>query len=272
MISSTDRDRGVQIPRNAWINAMRNEVLRTDIPELPRIIGVGVWIATYADADGGSTFPGRDTLARLAGVSKETVTRAVNVMVAAGVLSRKRRPNQSSLFQLLVPTERPDWGAHMPLYTETRQKEYRRRKAAEEREAKAEEAARKALQDASRKASPSNLPEGVPGRLPSDPEGVPGRPRTASPDASRKASPAGAYQYTPTYGRDPERDQETAEHSPQPQVDGPPAPHQDPSPSHLLDDGTEPQPLRRCTDCGQPVVRPGRTRCAACTRSQSGAA
>jgi len=256
--TSTDRDRerGVQTVRNAWINAMRNEVLRSNIPELPRIVAIGIWIATYADADGGSTFPGRETLAKLAGAAKETVTRAVNVLVAAGVLQRKRRPNQSTLFQLVIPTERPDWGAHIHLYTENRQREYRRRKAAEERAQRADETARKALQDVSRKASPSNLPEGVPGRSPDDPEGVPGRPRTASQDAFRKASPTVAYQYTPTSGRDPERDQETADVEPQPQVGGTAAPHQDPSPSQHPDPGFAPT---RCESCGDPMVhRPGR--------------
>ena len=270
MSTSTDRDRerGVQTVRNAWINAMRNEVLRSNIPELPRIAAIGIWIATYADADGSSAFPGRETVAKLAGAAPDTVTRAVKVMVAVGLLQRKRRPNQSSLFQLVIPTERPDWAVHMHLYTETRQKEYRLRKAAEERAAKAEESARKALQDASRKASPSNGPEGVPGRSPNDPESVPGRPRKESQDAFRKASPAGAYQYTPTSGRDPDRDQETAEHSPQPQVGDTAPPQQDPSPSQAADGQAAPPALRRCANCQQPVLRPGRTHCAACARTQ----
>jgi hypothetical protein len=255
-LASTDRDRGVQTVRNAWINALRNEVLRTDISELPRIVTIGIWIATYADADGSSAFPGRETLARLAGAAKETVTRAVNVLVAVGVLQRKRRPNQSTLFQLVIPTERPDWEAHMHLYTETRQKEHRRRKEAQERAERAAETARTAFQDVSRKASPTGLPEGVAGRSSDDPEGVAGRPRKESQDAFRKASPTVAYQFTPTSGRDPERDQETAEHSPQPQVDGPSAPHQDPSPSHRPDSDFAPT---RCAVCHDPMVhRPGR--------------
>jgi DNA-binding transcriptional MocR family regulator len=253
---------------------MRNEVLRVGTAELARVVAVGVWIATYADADGSSAFPGRDTLARLAGCSKETVTRAVNVLVAAGVLQRKRRPNQSSLFQLLIPTERPDWAAHMHLYTETRQKAYRRRQQAEEAAERAGKAARKASQDAirkasqdahreTRKASPSNLPESVAGRSPDDPEGVPGRPRKASQDASRKASPAGAYQYTPTYGRDPGRDQEMAELEPQPQVVAPEPGEND----HSAQQDPDGPALRRCTDCDQPLVRPGRTRCTGCERT-----
>lgn len=274
MSTSTDRDRerGIQTVRNAWINAMRNEVLRSNIPELPRIVAIGVWIATYADADGGSTFPGRETLAKLAGAAKETITRAVNVLVAAGVLSRKRRPNQSTMFQLVIPTERPDWSAHMHLYTENRQREYRRRKAAEERAQRADEAARKALQDVSRKASPSNLPEGVPGRFPDDSEGVPGRPRKESPDAFRKASPTVAYQFTPTSGRDPESDHETADVEPQPQVVAPEPSREDPSPSQPTAGHPEATALRRCTGCGQPVLRPGRTHCAGCTAAQTGAA
>ncbi|WP_433893059.1 hypothetical protein [Streptomyces sp. CA-111067] len=276
MSTSTDRDRerGVQTVRNAWINALRNEVLRSDIPELPRIVAIGIWISTYADADGSSAFPGRETLAKLAGAAPQTVTNAVHVLVAAGVLQRQRRPNQSSLFQLVIPTERPDWGAHMHLYTETKQKEYRRRKAAEARAAKAAEAARKASQDSFRKGSPSNGPERVPGLSPNDPEGVPGPPRKESPDPFRKGSPTNAYQFTPTSGRDPERDQETADVEPQPQVDGPAAPHQDPSPSQHHEQTDEAPALRRCADCGQPVLRAGRTHCAAHTqpRAHPGAA
>jgi hypothetical protein len=54
----SDSDR-VQSVRNAWTNALRAEVLRVGrtIPEVARVAAVGMWIATYTDADGSNAFP-----------------------------------------------------------------------------------------------------------------------------------------------------------------------------------------------------------------------
>lgn len=145
-MSSSESDR-VQSVRNGWTNMLRAEVLRSDIADLPRVTAVGVWLATFADADGGNAFPSRETLARLAGCSVDTVTAAVNVLMHVGVLVRRRRPNKSAVYQLLLPMESPDWAAHMHLITDTRQ---RRAHAAEKKRA-AE--ARTASVDAVRKAS-----------------------------------------------------------------------------------------------------------------------
>ena len=126
---STD-DRVISV-RNAWINAMRAEVLRVGrtIPEVARVVTVGVWIATYADADGGNAFPSRETLATLSGCSQETVTRAVKVLMGVDVLARKRRPNASAVYQLLIPigSEGLDWKSHIHHMTETRQRVARRK-------------------------------------------------------------------------------------------------------------------------------------------------
>jgi hypothetical protein len=277
-MSSTDR---IQTVRNAWINALRAEVLRVgrSIPELPRVVAVGQWIASYADADGGGAFPGRDTLATLTGQAPETVTRAVKVLIAAGVLERKRRPNASAVYQLLIPTARPDWAAHMALFTDTRQ---RRAYAAKKRREAATEQPRAASTDAVRTASVSGVPDSVHGHLPDGSDSVHGRPRTASMDTFRTASTAYAYQYTPTSGRDPETDQETAEPSPQPQTgDTAPPRTDDPSPTTAPPPGepaTEPSldrpPARiastpaACPRCHHPMIpRPGRTHCGACTRA-----
>ncbi|THA44125.1 hypothetical protein, partial [Streptomyces sp. A1136] len=147
-MSTTDHQ---QAPRTAWINAMRTEVLRVGkrIPEVAKVVSVGVWIATYADADGSNSFPGRDTLACLAGCSEETVTRAVKVLMGVGALARKRRPNSSSMYQLLpiafLPGGLP-WEQHLHHYTDTRQRKAHAKKKAEA----AAKVARKASMDAVR--------------------------------------------------------------------------------------------------------------------------
>jgi hypothetical protein len=137
--SSEDR---VQSVRNAWINSLRAEVLRVGraIPEVARVVSVGMWIATYADADGSNAFPARDTLATLTGCSQETVTRAVRVLMGVGVLARKRRPNASAVYQLLMPLGGGlDWAAHIHHMTDTRQRAARQReKAAATRTASAD--------------------------------------------------------------------------------------------------------------------------------------
>lgn len=215
-MSTDDR---VQSVRNAWTNALRDEVLRVGrrIPEVARVVTVGMWIATYADADGSNTFPGRATLATLSGCSQETVTRAVRVLMGVGVLDRKRRPNASAMYQLLMPLGGGlDWQAHIHHMTETRQRVARRK----EKEQKAAEATRNVSGDAVRTASATEVPDSV--RVggsepaPATPDSVHGRPRNASPDAVRTASASGVYQYRPTFGRDPIPDHTLAGLSPQP--------------------------------------------------------
>lgn len=131
---STTEPKREQAPRTAWINAVRGEVLRVGkrIPELAKVAQVGVWIATYADADGSHSFPGRDTLACLTGCSEETVTRAVKVLMGVGALQRKRRPNASSMYHLvtLLPGPLP-WEEHMHHMTDTRQRKAHAKKKAE---------------------------------------------------------------------------------------------------------------------------------------------
>ncbi len=258
----------IQTVRNAWTNALRAEVLRVGSIDLARVGRVGVWLATYADADGGNAFPSRETLAALAGCTEETVTRALKVLVAVGMLTKKRRPNSTAVYQLLMPTERPDWDRHLHLYTETRQRKARAAKklqAIEEREQ-----SRTASPDALRTASPPGVPDSVPtggsGQRPRTPsegsDSVPGRPRTASPNAVRTASPAGGYQYLPTSGRDPENHQTAPGLSPQPPVRAGTQGEND----HLA--ATQPlEPIRPlCTACGDPMLpRPGRTTHAHCT-------
>ncbi|MFF8953859.1 helix-turn-helix domain-containing protein [Streptomyces sp. NPDC014940] len=296
-MSTDDR---VQSVRNAWTNALRAEVLRVGrrIPEVARVVTVGMWIATYADADGSNSFPGRDTLATLCGCSQETVTRSVKVLMGVGVLTRKRRPNASSVYQLLIPKAGGlDWAAHIHHLTETRQrKAYAKKKAAETADAIAAveaEMARKASVDAvdnSRTAStdavenPSDSDDGrgpdsvrSGGSEPSsdDPDSVRGRPRTASMDAFRTASVAGVYQYPPTYGRDPLPDHTLAGLEPQPQQrageaakdesstgEQPPAKPRDAALAAVQARA----PLARCTECSIPLPYGATGLCAGCAQ------
>ncbi|MFD8318622.1 helix-turn-helix domain-containing protein [Kitasatospora purpeofusca] len=214
---STTRNRPASLPaaRHVWTTRLRAEVLRVRSRDLAAVARIGVWLASYADADGGSAFPARETLAALAGCGAESVTRSLRVLTDAGMLAPQRRPNQSTVYQLMLPIlpdeEEIDWPRHLLHYTETRQR--RARAAGKQESIAASEAAREARtasSDAVRTASPAGVPDSVPGggsgprpRTPSEvSDSVPGRPRTASPDAVRTASPAGAYRYLPTYGRD----------------------------------------------------------------------
>ncbi|MFD8774545.1 helix-turn-helix domain-containing protein [Streptomyces sp. NPDC059916] len=266
-----------QAPRTAWINAMRAEVLRVGkrIPEVARVVNVGVWIATYADADGTNAFPSRETLATLAGCSQETVTRSVKVLMGVGALERRRRPNSSSMYQLapvaLLPGGLP-WEEHLHHYTDTRQRKAHAKKKAED--------ARKASMDAVR-GEDENEADSVHGRGPDsvhgggseapgeDPDSVHGRPRTASTDAFRTASMAGVYKDSSTSGRDPRTDKEPAEQSPQPQQRVGARSEDDDFPGESETAAAAPQgpEARRCPRChAGTIVRPDRQVCGGCIR------
>ncbi|MFI0236364.1 helix-turn-helix domain-containing protein [Streptomyces sp. NPDC016845] len=216
----------VQSVRNGWTNALRAEVLRVGrtVPEVARVATVGVWIATYADADGSNAFPSRETLATLAGCSQETVTRAVKVLMGVRMLERKRRPNASSVYQLALPIGRVDWTKHIHHMTDTRQRKARAKEKAERLAEMSRTASPDAVEnpgdnqsDSVPGRSPDSVPGGGSGTSESDPDSVRGRPRTASPDTFRTASPAGVYQYLPTSGRDPLPNHTPLGFEPQPQ-------------------------------------------------------
>lgn len=268
---STDR---VQTVRNAWVNRVRDEALRMHRPEICKIFHIGMVIATYADADGGNAFPSAKTIAAVAGCTEETVTRCVKVLVAVGLMERKRRPNQSAVYQLLLPLQRPDWLAHLHLYTDTRQA--KAKKAAKAREiaeaVAALEAARSAEEAAP--ASPRNpsqngirnpSPSGVPEPVPAGGSGESGtRSRTGTdpvPERVPEPVPAGGYQYSPTSGRDPAPDHDVPGPVPQPPVRAGARGGNDQQPPTDT-------PWSRCADCGQPLVRPGKNLCSACARAR----
>ncbi|TLQ45787.1 helix-turn-helix domain-containing protein [Streptomyces marianii] len=211
----------VQSVRNAWINRVRDEALRARRPEVSKAAHVGIIIATYADADGSNAFPSTATLSAIAGCTEETVTRCVRLLKATELMAAKRRPNQSTVYQLLIPTERINWAAHMHIWGESRQAKARRlakEKAAAELAAKADP--RNPSGDAVRNPSPAGDPEPVPGGAPTD-SGT--RPRTAPepvPGRDPEPVPGGTYQYPPTSGRDPHPDHTLAGLSPQPPTAG----------------------------------------------------
>jgi hypothetical protein len=171
-------DDGVQWVSTAWINTLRDEALRLgrSMPEVARVVTVGVWIATFADKDGTNAFPSRQTIATLASCSQETVTRAVKVLMGVGVLTRKRRPNTSAIYELLMPLggELP-WATHIHHMTETRQrKAYAKKKAAGFAEA------RTASTDAFR-----NDPDSDDGRVPDSVRAGGSEPSADTPDSVR---------------------------------------------------------------------------------------
>ncbi|WP_330349246.1 helix-turn-helix domain-containing protein [Streptomyces sp. NBC_00582] len=274
-MSTDDR---VQWVSTAWINALRDEALRVHTPEVARVVGIGVWIATYADKDGSNAFPSRETLATLAGCSPETVTRAVKVLTGVGVLMRKRRPNASAVYQLLMPLgRRLDWAAHIHHMTETRQ-----RKAYAKKKAEAFEEERTASVDAFRTATTDDVPDSVrgggSGQRPLSrsevPDSVHGRPRKASTDAFRTASTDAPTKPTTTSGSDPHTDHTMAGLEPQPQVRAGEAGEDESSPGEgeraaapaEAPPSDEPTAVARCQgpDCGLPLIRPGRRYCHGC--------
>ncbi|WP_433916907.1 hypothetical protein [Streptomyces sp. NBC_01744] len=280
-MSTTDPERK-QAPRTAWINALRGELLRVGkrIPELARVVSVGVWIATYADADGSHSFPGRDTLACLAGCSEETVTRAVKVLMGVGALQRKRRPNASSMYQLVTLLAGPlPWEEHMHHMTDTRQRKAHAKKKAEAVAKVVRKASVDAVQDGAaeeldsvRGCGPDSVHGGGSESSSEDPDSVHGRPRTTSTDAFRTASVAGVYKVTPTSGRDPRTDKELVGLSPQVQQRAG-ARGEGEFPQRQDEAGAAAQPgaedeivARRCA-CGQGhIVRADRDLCGGCLK------
>lgn len=255
----------VQSVRNAWINRVRDEALRARRPEVSKAVHIGILIATYANSDGSKAFPSNSTLAAIAGVSEETVTRCVRLLMAAELLARRRRPNLSSVYQLLIPSARINWAEHLHVWGETRQAKARRKAKAAETEAlladraSAEEG--NPSPDAFRNPSEAGSPEPVPGGAP-DTSGT--RPRTGTdtdPGHVPEPVPGGGLPVPPTSSRDPQPDQTMAALPPQPQDA-----HGRTS-EKTIPQQPEPEEHRRCAaGCGQPVIRADRTMCTGCER------
>lgn len=255
----------VQSVRNAWINRLRDEALRMKRTEVSKCVHIGILIGTYADADGTNAFPAGKTLAAIAGCTEETVTRCVKVLLAVGLLSRKRRPNQSSMYLLVVPMGKAvPWVDHLHLYTETRQARRKRDIKAQEVAAAygtpAPEAPRNPLQNGVRNPFQDGGPEPVPAGDSGDLGTRSGTVPETVLERGPEPVPAGGDHKSPTSGRDPGTDHTEADVVSQPQVVAGASSKGDQGSAEVGEDG---QPLRRCAHpgCWQPLVRPGTTRC-----------
>ncbi|MER6976025.1 hypothetical protein [Streptomyces carpinensis] len=255
-----------QSVRNAWINRLRDEALRMRRQEVSKCVHIGILIATYADADGTNAFPSYQTLGAIAGCTEETVTRCVKVLMAVGLLRRKRRPNLPSVYLLVPPVGKEvPWLEHLHLYTDTRQAKRRKEQKAKEiacalakkAEEEADEGSRTPFQNGVREPFPDRVPDTVPAggsEIPGPRSGTGSDPvRERVPDTV----PAGGDQYRPTFGRDPGTDQTMADDSPQPPTRGRARPGESDQSSAEPDD----VPYGRCEECGRALTKPGRTRC-----------
>lgn len=274
-----------QSKRSAWEMRLRNEALHMARPEVSHCVEIGRWIASYADPDGTNAHPSTETLAILHGCSEEFIGRGVRVLMGLGVLGRKRRPNDSSMYTLITPAagQRLDWDAHLHHWTDNRQAR-QRRKAKEEGAAKLK--ARTPSADGVRNPSPDGVQEGpepVRGR---DSRETETRPRTLpEPVRGRIAEPVrgGPYQVHTPYGSDQAKGPETVDVVPQPQVGAGGRESQDEIPGQQENGPAAAAPgtgtadaapagyqVRECP-CGQRIVRPDRDRCAGCLNQERNA-
>lgn len=273
-------DKAPQSVTSQWVQRLRREVLVNGNRDLAKLACIGMWMATFANADGTSITAGRDTIATLAGVSPETVSRALKTFKGVGMMRGKRRPNKSAEHVLTIPvgSGELDWKTWLPEFTESRQRlAYRRKKDADMAEVLASRSAGTASTDAN--------PDGVDGRQPDrpdsvrgcvpdsvrggcsepfgeHPDSVDGRYWTASTDAIRIASVAGGTMSHLPPVVTSTSDLDTPQLSPQPQVGA------------LLGSAKIDQPdggwgTTSCPRCGARVVsRPGRSVCVACLREE----
>lgn len=277
-------EKRVQSVRNAWINCLRKEALEKRRADVSACVQIGVWIATFADADGSKSYPSAETLGGIVHCTDETVGRAVKVLLAVGLLQRRRRRNKESEYQLVMPVQPVDWDEHLHLYTDTRQK---RRKAELKKKAIAKLLAAQEEAEQIDKVVPERVSEPVSTRdrdiqkpVPAgSSEGAENRETRSGtveepvPERSeevQKPVPAGGDQDNPASGRDPEPQPQLAEPVPRPTVRAGARGEDDFS--RVEAEST--RPGRRCAGpgCSVPLIRPGRTLCSGCERITRGAA
>ncbi|MGO4747918.1 helix-turn-helix domain-containing protein [Streptomyces sp. 2MCAF27] len=263
----------VQTVRSAWINRVRDEALRMRRTEVSKCVHIGILIATYADADGSNAFPSGKTLATIAGCTEETVTRAVKVLTGVGLLRRKRRPNQSSMYQLIVPLcgGRLDWDAYLHHYTDTRQA--RRKRALKAKEIAdlvavdvGEAEVRNPLQNGDRNPFPVGVPEPVPAGGSEDTGNRSGTPTEPVVERVPEPVPAGGDHVLPTSGRDPQPDHDGVSHPPRPPARGGGRGDDD----QFRDQAEDGDRLFRRCRCGIPLVRTTKQLCGGCERAVTG--
>ncbi|WP_033818901.1 hypothetical protein [Kitasatospora sp. MBT63] len=212
----------VESVRTVWTRALRNEVLRFG-KRLSRVGVVGAWLATYGNADGTRCHPGVQRLAGLSGYSEEVVSNCLTVLERVRMVSVARRPNDTTVYRLLMPVARPEWELFLPLLEDTRQKRAYAAKKARDIEARS---ASEPVHGRATEPVHSGVPEpvhvGGSGTRPQtgseDSEPVHGRVRNPSTDRFRNPSTAGGTSTAPTSGRGTHKDMDTADPVPQPQV------------------------------------------------------
>lgn len=262
-VAGVAQDPKPQSVTSAWVQGLRREVIATGNRDIARVAQVGVWMSTFANADGTSITAGQKTIALLTAMSVESVSRAIKVLVGLGLLRSRRRPNQNTEYILTLPVGPLEWQKWLPFFTETRQKiAHRARKAADLEQVIAKT-------DTVRGGSPDTVRGGSPNGLTEDPDTVRGRGRTPSVDGVRTPSVAGGtMSHLPPVVTSTEN-QDTVAHLPQPQVGGAARERQ----KIILRDesGWQAEPTR-CTRCGgRMAARHGYTECAACRRDQAAA-
>jgi hypothetical protein len=212
---------------------------------MARVLFVGLLIASYTDAEGGNAWPSPATLAAATGYSVDQVRRCIAALVGVGLLVRTRRQGRPSLLQLLLPATAGDldWRPHLTAFAEARQASARRRARSAERTAQTADHPSRRGHENTRRVGPTETRTPVasgnserPSRRgiqqgPQDQNTHRDAPTTPIATGIENAHRVGGVPSTPTYGRDPDRDQDVSGPVPQPQVGAREAPaHDEPPP------------------------------------------
>lgn len=190
----TGADKTPQSVTSAWVQSIRREGIAMRNKDVARVVTVGVWLASFADADGTSVKPSQESIAALTGYSVETVSKCMKVLSAAGLLVGKRRPNRPTEYRLVPMMQRPDWDSILPVLSDSRHRD-RHRRAKEE---KAADAVRAQVPDTVRAGSPDTVRAGVTNSPVTSPDTVRAQGRTAGAHAVRTpCAPGGTMPYLP---------------------------------------------------------------------------
>lgn len=237
----------VQSVQSAWVLRLRREALRhAGDPDMPRVLFVGLLLASFTDADGGNCWVSPETVSSGTGYSVDQVRRCIAALAGVGLLQRTRRQGKPSLLQLLLPAGAGDldWGPHLAVFVEARQASARRRaKSAKRTAPDREHPSRRGIQNTHRDgaaeprtpiASGNSEHPSRRGIQPAAQDQNTHRDAPTTPIATgiQNTHRVGGVPSTPTYGRDPDRDQDVSGPVPQPQVGARAAPsHDEPPPA-----------------------------------------
>lgn len=203
---------------SAWVQSIRREGIAMRHKDVARVVTVGIWLSSFGNADGTSVKPSQESIAALTGYSVETVSRCIKVLVAAGLIVGKRRPNKPTEYRLVPMMQRPRWNEILPILADNRHRE-RHRKEKEQRAMDSVRAQGPEGPDTVRAGSPDTVRAGVTNSPVTNSDTVRARGRSAGAHAVRTpCAPGGTMSYLPPVVTSPE-DLDTVAHSPQPQVD-----------------------------------------------------